>query len=211
MARQIPHENAEDWTYPIDPKTVLHNTLTGTGYTVNLQTGKIPTTGTMVSIPGHEKTVPTSSITPTDISDFATSKEHKDVLNKRNSNLGTWNTGEEVYLDVSKRYPDTPRGTRAARSAAMLGDQFAIYNVDRKLTEQNLAAPKVRQKYREERNIEIPEEAGQEYLESTSPVGLHVTTGFRTAPDKKTRGRGKGRAGTGQGTIVWAGEPNQFN
>lgn len=207
MARQIPHENAEDWTYPIDPKTVLHNTLTGTGYTVNLQTGKIPTTGTMVSIPGHEKTVPTSSITPTDISDFATSKEHKDVLNKRNSNLGTWNTGEEVFLDVSRRYPDTERGARSARSAAMRGDQFAIYNVDRKLTEQNIAAPKVRQQYLQDKNIEISEEAGREYLQSTSPVGLHVTTGFRTAPDKRTRG--KRRAGTGQGTIVWTGEPSQ--
>ena len=63
MARKIPHGNAEGWTYPIDPKTVLHNTLTGTGYTVNLQTGKVPTTGTMVSIPGHEQTVSTSSIT----------------------------------------------------------------------------------------------------------------------------------------------------
>lgn len=207
MARQVPHNNAEDWTYPIDPKTVLHNTLTGTGYTVNLQTGKTPTTGTMVSIPGHEKTVPTSSITSDDISEFATSKEHRDVLTKRNSNLGTWNTGEDVYLDVSRRYPDTTGGAQAARSAAMRGDQFAIYNVDRKLTEQNIAAPKVRQQYLQEKNIEIPEEAGQEYLESTAPVGLHVTTGFRTAPDKRTRG--KRRAGTGQGTIVWAGEPSQ--
>lgn len=208
MARQIPHENAEDWTYPIDPETVLHNTLTGTGYTVNLQTGKTPTTGTMVSIPGHEKTVPTSKITPSDISEFATSEEHRGVLNKRNSNLGTWNTGEDVFLDVSRRYPNTVGGARAARSAAMRGDQFAIYNIDRGLTEQNVAVPKVRQQYLQKRNIEISEDAGKEYLESTSPVGLHVTTGFRTAPDKRTRGRR--RAGAGQGTIVWTGEPNQF-
>jgi len=207
MARQTPHGNAEDWTYPIDPKTVLHNTLTGTGYTVNLQTGKTPTTGTMVSIPGHEKTVPTSSITPGDISEFATSEEHKDVLNKRNNNLGTWNTGKDVFLDVSRRYPDTTGGAKAARSAAMRGDQFAIYNVDRKLTEQNIAAPKVQQQYLQEKNIELSEGSGREYLESTSPVGLHVATGFRTAPDKRTRG--KRRAGTGQGTIVWAGEPSQ--
>lgn len=205
MTRQVPHENAEDWTYPIDPETVLHNTLTGTGYTVNLLTGKTPTTGTMVSIPGHEKTVPTSTITPTDISDFATSEENKAVISKRNRNLGTWNTGEDVYLDVSHRYPDTPKGTRAARSAAMSGDQFAIYNIDRNLTEQNIAVPKVRQQYLQDKNIEISEEEGRASLESDSPVGLHIATGFRTAPDKGTRGRR--RAGTGQGTMVWTGEP----
>jgi hypothetical protein len=161
----------------------------------------------MVSIPGHEKTVPTSSITSDDISEFATSKEHKAVLNKRDSNLGTWNTGKDVFLDVSRRYPDTTSGAQAARSAAMRGDQFAIYNVDRQLTEQNVAAPKVRQQYAQEKNIEISEGAGEEYLKSTAPVGLHVTTGFRTAPDKRTRGKRK--AGTGQGTIVWTGEPSQ--
>ena len=112
-----------------------------------------------------------------------------------------------MFLDVSRRFPDTSKGARAARSAAMRGDQFAIYNVDRKLTEQNVSAPKVRQQYSQEKNIEIPEEAGREYLESTAPVGLHLTTGFRTAPDKGTRGKRK--AGTGQGTIVWTGEPNQ--
>ena len=206
MARKIPHGTAEGWTYPIDPKTVLHNTLTGTGYTVNLQTGQKPTTGTMVSIPGHEHTVRTDSITSDDISDFATSKEHRGVLTQRENNLGTWNTGEDVYLDVSHRYPDTTRGARAARSAAMRGDQFAIYNVDRGLTEQNVAAPKVQQQYLHDKNIELSESAGQDYLESTSPVGLHVTTGIRTAPDKGTRGKRK--AGTGQGTIVWTGEPN---
>lgn len=207
MARKIPHGSAEGWTYPIDPKTVLHNTLTGTGYTVNLQTGKTPTTGTMVSIPGHEQTVSTSSITSDDISDFATSKEHKDELTKRNSNLGTWNTGEDVFLDVSRRFPDTSKGARAARSAAMRGDQFAIYNVDRGLTERNVAAPKVQQQYLQDKNIEISEGASEDYLKSTSPVGLHVTTGIRTAPDKGTRGKRK--AGIGQGTIVWTGEPNQ--
>jgi hypothetical protein len=160
----------------------------------------------MVSIPGHEHTVRTDSITSGDISDFATSEEHKEALTKRESNLGTWNTGTDVFLDVSRRYPDTTRGARAARSAAMRGDQFAIYNVDRKLTEQNVAAPKVQQQYLQDKNIELSEGAGRDYLKSTSPVGLHVTTGIRTAPDKGTRGKRK--AGTGQGTIVWTGEPN---
>lgn len=216
MSRSDKFKTGAGWSFPVNPEAVVERTMQG-GYTVDLKTGREPTTGTMVSIPGHEKPIPTPELTPQKVVEYGTEPTTKKLLESPDMFLGTWRSsddpqiGDAGYLDVSKNYPDTPQGSRQARRAAMEGAQWGIWNIDRGVTERNIANPNVRENIKAEQNIDIPESEVRDYLESENPVGGHLALGFRTTPDViRTRsGRKKTVAGVGQMTFVEiASKPN---
>jgi hypothetical protein len=196
------------WDFPISPETVVNRTKAG-GYTVNPNTGQEPTSGTMVSIPGHEVPVPMDKFSEKDVADFVT-PERKEVFKQPEMHLGTWRSkddpaiGDAAYLDISKRYEDTPTGSASARKAAMEGSQWALYNIDRDKFEKNITKPEVVEGIREENKIDIPQEEIKEYESSELPVGEHVALGYLTEPDviKTKSGRKKTVAGAGQMTFL---------
>lgn len=204
------------WSFPVDPQTVVERTKEG-GYTVDLKTGQEPTTGTMVSIPGHEEPVPMEKLNPKSVTAYGEAPENKALLGKEGMYLGTWRSdadksiGDAGYLDISQNFPDTAEGAKEARKAAMEGSQWGLYNIDRGLTEHNIAHPGVRENIRAEKKINIDESEVKDYLESDKPVGTHIAFGALTEPDViRTRsGRKKTVAGPGQMTWLETGEkPN---
>lgn len=212
------HFNAghQGWSFPVDPQNVVERTLKG-GYTVDLKTGQEPTTGTMVSIPGHEKQIPTPELNPSSVVAYGEDPSNKNLLSSPEMYLGTWRSdddkevGDAGYLDVSKNYPDTPQGAQAARRAAMEGAQWGLWNIDRGVTEKNIANPNVLENIKEEQKVEIPENEVKEYLETSNPVGGHLPLGYLTEPEviRTKSGRKKTVAGKGQMTFVEiAQEPN---
>lgn len=201
-----------DWEFPISPETVVDRTKAG-GYTVDPNTGKEPTTGTMVSIPGHEVPVPIDKFSKKDVTNFVT-PERKEVFKQPEMHIGTWRSaddpeiGDAAFLDISKRHPDTPSGAMQARKAAMEGSQWSMYNIDRNKFEKNITKPEVAEGIKDTKKIEISQESIDEYPENDTPVGEAVAFGYLTEPDViKTRsGRKKTVAGTGQMTFVELGE-----
>ena len=202
------HFNTGAWSFPVSPDTVVDRTRAG-GFTVDLNTGTIPKTGTMVSIPGHEHPVPIEKFGGADVSNYVT-PERKEVLKAPEMHLGTWRSdsdkkiGDAAYLDVSKRHPDTPEGASAARGLAMKGSQWALYNIDRDMFESNITKPEVVQDIKETKKVEIPQEEIKKYSTSTEPVGQHLALGYRTEPDviRTKSGRKKTIAAPGQMTFV---------
>jgi hypothetical protein len=200
------------WSFSVQPNTVVERTQKG-GYTVDLKTGQEPKTGTMVSIPGHEVPVPMDKFSEKDVQDFVTPKR-QNVLKEPGMHLGTWrsdsdtNIGDAAYLDISKKFPDTGAGARQARQAAMGGDQWALYNIDRGMFEKNITKPEVVEGIKAENKIEITPESIKEYPQSTNPVGTEVAYGWET--ETKVIGRGRGRRKltipAGQMTFVELGQ-----
>ena len=200
------------WNYAVNPSTVVDRTKKG-GYTVNPSTGEEPTTGTMVSLPGYEDAISIDKSSNNSVTDFAT-PERKRALAQPEMHIGTWRSsddpaiGDAAYLDVSKRYEDTPAGSALARTAAMEGSQWALYNIDRNRTEKNITKPEVVEGIKTNQKIEVTKESIDEYPKSGTPVGEGVALGYLTEPDVvKTRsGRKKTVAGKGQMTFVELGE-----
>lgn len=209
MGRRDSFNTGHGWSFPVNPNTVVERTKAG-GYTVDVKTGQEPTSGTMVSIPGHEKPVPIPKLTPETVSEYGESTENKPLLESKDMYLGTWRSdadkeiGDAGYLDISKKYPDTSRGAQQARRAAMEGSQWGVWNIDRGVTESNITHPGVRENIKEEQKVEIPDEEVQDYLKTENRVGEHMPLGIRTEPDViRTRsGRKKTVAGPGQYTFV---------
>jgi hypothetical protein len=200
------------WEFPVSPKTVVDRTKAG-GYTVNPNTGEEPTTGTMVSIPGHEVPVPMDKFSESDVTGFVT-PERKQVLSEPEMHIGTWRSsddpeiGDAAFIDISKRHLDNPAGAQAARTAAMEGSQWAMYNIDRDMFEKNITKPEVAEGIKTNQKIELSQESIDEYPKSGTPVGEGMALGYLTEPDViRTRsGRKKTVAGTGQMTFVELGE-----
>lgn len=199
------------WDFAVSPKSVVERTQRG-GYTVNPNTGEEPKTGTMVSIPGHEVPVPMEKFSEKDVADFVT-PERKEVFKQPEMHLGTWRSkddpdiGDAAYLDISKRYENTPAGNVLARKAAMEGSQWALYNIDRDMFEKNITKPEVVESIRKENKLDIPEEEIKDYVNSDVPVGEHMALGFLTEPDviRTKGGRKKTVAGAGQMTFLQLG------
>jgi hypothetical protein len=209
MSRSDAFRVGSGWGFPVDPQSVVENTMAG-GYTVDLKTGQVPTTGTMVSIPGHEKAVPVEQLNKQSVIEYGETPENKALLKSPEMFLGTWRSDEDKsvgdagYLDVSKNYPDTPEGSKAARRAAMEGSQWGLWNIDRGVTESNISHPGVRENIKESQKIEIPESEVQDYLESDQPVGRHLPLGFRTESDVIRTRSGRKKTVAGPGQMTWA-------
>lgn len=209
MGRKDHFNIGKGWSFPVDPNTVVERTKGG-GYTVDLKTGEEPSTGTMVSIPGHEKAIPISDLTPTEVVNYGEEPANKKMLEAPDMSLGTWRSsddqtiGDAAYLDISKNYPDTPTGAQSARAAAMEGAQWGLWNIDREVTESNIANPNVIENIKEEQKVEIPEAEVKDYLESENLVGEHLPLGYETETvyGRTPGGRKKVVAGPGQMRFV---------
>lgn len=93
------------------------------GFSVKPRTGQMPTSGYMVSIPGHTHIVMNAD--PALVAKYANA--HADVLQDPKAHIGGWtdpNTGK-TYLDVSHRYSN--KG--AAIKAGQAHNQIAIWDV----------------------------------------------------------------------------------
>lgn len=213
MGRREHFNVGHGWSFPVDPQKVVDRTMSG-GFTVDLKTGAEPTTGTMVSIPGYEKPVPTAELTPESVISYGEQPATKELLSSPDMFLGTWRSsddpeiGDAAFLDVSKNYSDSPAGAQAARKAAMEGDQWALYNIDRNMFEKNITKPEVVEGIKENNKLELTQESIDEYPKSGTPVGEGMALGYLTEPDViRTRGgRKKTVAGTGQMTFLELGE-----
>jgi hypothetical protein len=217
MGRKDNFNMGHGWSFPVNPEEVVKRTLEG-GYTVNLNTGEEPKTGTMVSIPGHEVPVPIDKFSDKDVKDFSNS-ERMNILKKPEMHMGTWRSaddktiGDAAYLDISKRFEDNPSGASEARTAAMQGDQWALYNIDRKMFEKNITKPEVVEGIKEDKKIQITPESIKEYPESTNPVGTEVAYGWKTEPETISRGRGRRKLNipAGQLTFIELGEKANYD
>ena len=218
MSRKDSFQVGAGWSFPVNPATVVDRTKGG-GYTIDLKTGLEPTTGTMVSIPGHEQPVPISKFTPESVVSYGSDETNKRILQSPDMFLGTWRSasdpavGDAGYLDISKNYPDTVEGGKAARRAAMEGAQWGLWNIDRELTEHNITHPGVRENIKNEKKVDIEDDEVARYLESEEPVGRHLAFGTRTEADviRTPSGRKKPIAGPGQMTFIETGEKPNYD
>ena len=98
------------------------------GFTIDINTGRRPDSGTSVSLPGHEKAMPAAQATPGAIKGYT--KANAKVLTQPGNHLGGWNespaSGPEAFLDVSTVIPDEVD----ARRAIMDRNQIAGFNLD---------------------------------------------------------------------------------
>lgn len=208
-------DHISGWQFKVSPEEIVEKTRKG-GFTVDPKTGASPTTGTMVSIPGHEVPVPMEKFGAKDVAEYVTPERAK-IISKPEMHLGTWRSsadpsiGDAAYLDVSKRFPDTPTGSVEARKAAISGDQWALYNIDRNMFESNIAKPEVRESITESKKVTFEPEEVERYTTSDAPVGQHLAFGVRTEPDviRLPSGRRKRVAGPGQMMIVELGSKPQ--
>ncbi len=93
------------------------------GFSVQLVSGDVPTTGYMVALSGHEERVPVEAFTLDRLIRYV--KAHFDALMEDNMFLGAWASDGHVYLDVSECVSD--RALAVELGAAR--DQLAIWDV----------------------------------------------------------------------------------
>lgn len=104
------------------------------GATIRHHPGDGPTSGYMVSQPGTEDDeTPFSRVHPKDIERYVT--EHKDLINEPDNFYGSWVSPRDdrspdtpyLFQDVSRNYADPWEAARAA----LAGEQYGIYDLDR--------------------------------------------------------------------------------
>jgi hypothetical protein len=104
------------------------------GYTVNLSSGHQPSSGYIVSQPGHERRYPAgANVGGRELASHA--KEHQAELRRPGRYLGGWHdpiTGNKD-LDVSRHYANHGRAVKAMWA----NDQDAMYNMNDWRSEHN--------------------------------------------------------------------------
>lgn len=205
-----------EFQYPgLDPHKVVADTIAHGGSTT-FASGKSPTSGTSVSLPGHEEQVPADDFGVTDVLRYLHTPEHSAKLTGRpNRALGMWKDNDvagnpQVFQDVSRIFKDTPRSNRLARTSAVSGKQMGIYNLKTFTTEYNPTHPDVLK--RAGGNVELDPGEAHRYTTSEAPVGTEVVTGATTETQKFSRGRGHKKAvvPAGQGTFIFTGAGSQL-
>ncbi len=93
------------------------------GFSVQLVSGDVPTTGYMVALSGHEERVPVEAFTLDRLIRYV--KAHFDALMEDNMFLGAWANEGHVYLDVSERIADRELAVEVGK----LRGQLAIWDV----------------------------------------------------------------------------------
>jgi len=205
-----------EFLYPgIDPHKLVADTLANGGSTT-FASGKSPTSGTSVSLPGHEERVPTDDFGVTDVMRYMhTPENHAKLTGRPNRALGMWADTDEsgkphIFQDVSRVFKDTPRSNRLARTSAVGGNQMGIYNIETFTTEYNPTHPDVLK--RAGGNVELDPGEAERYTTSEAPVGTEVVTGATTETQRFSRGRGRKKAvvPAGQGTFIFTGAGSQL-
>ena len=207
----------EDWNFPnVDPNKVVEETLKEGGHTVNLLTGVQPTTGTAVSIPGHEQRIPVDFFSGEEVAKYINSPEHFAAATARPSrHLGTWIDSDEegnkvAFADVSRVFKNTPEGNRRARLAMMANNQFAAFNFDNFVTEYNPLQQEVLN--RAGGAPKLMEGEAERWVTSKEPIGQEVVFAETTEPQTVSQGRGRKKKviPAGQGTFIFTGQGSQL-
>lgn len=206
----------DGFKYPgIDPHKLASETLEYGGSTT-LASGVTPTTGTSVSLAGHEERVPSDSFGVTDVMRYMHTPEHHAALTARpNRAIGMWADTDKagkphIFQDVSRVFKDTPRSNRLARTAAVGGDQMGSFNLQTFTTEYNPVHPEVLK--RAGGNVQLDPGEATRYTTSEAPIGTEVVTGTTTEVQKFSRGRGRKKAVVpqNQGTFIFTGAGSQL-
>ena len=98
------------------------------GFSINVHTGKRPTSGVMVSDMIGERQLPARQATGPAIQSYTEESKGK-RLRGPNRFLGGWKEGDTAYLDRSTRYPDTPHGQARGYVRMVANLQKAAYDV----------------------------------------------------------------------------------
>ena len=209
-----PNVPKEGFSYPdriggIDLTDVVERTKDGGSTT--LITGEIPTSGTSISLGGHEDIVPTDDFGLTDLQKYVHTPEHHAALTARpNRALGTWLDSDpkgvgQTFLDVSRVFKDAPRSNRLARISMVTGDQMGGYNLGTGVTEYNPLHPEMLA--RAGGDVVLNPGEAERYINSDAPIGSEVVWGETTTPRTISRGRGRKKqvVPAGQGTFIFTG------
>jgi len=104
----------------------LHDPNVG-GFSVNMQTGKSPSSGIMVSDLAGEQKSPLSGTHGPDIEAYA--RANKKHLAGKDRFMGGWANKGTVYLDRSTRFPATPLGRAQGYVHTVANNQRAAYDI----------------------------------------------------------------------------------
>lgn len=110
------------------PEEIIAKTRDNGGYSVNLASGKIPTSGLMMG--AYRNTDPRNRVvegllSPEDIA--AHEKANRFALGQPDKYFGTWQDGGKTYLDVSRRFE--PEQVRKATKFGERSGQMSGYDV----------------------------------------------------------------------------------
>lgn len=207
----------EGWNFPkVNPREVVESTIKEGGHTVNLMTGAVPSSGTAVSIPGHEQRIPLENFSEEEIAKYTNTPEHFEAATARPArHLGTWVDVDEAgkptaFADVSRLHKSTPEGNRRARLSMMANNQFAAFNFDKFVTEYNPLQQSVLE--RAGGKPKLMEGEAERWVSSKEPIGQEVVYAETTEPKviSKGRGRKKTTIAPGQGTFIFTGQGSQL-
>jgi hypothetical protein len=113
----------------LHPKVLKTITKNPGGFSVKPTNGKMPSSGYMVSIPGHTQIVSEAALRGPQGQDIVKqyANEHASVLSDPRAHIGGWTDKEtgKTYLDVSHNI----KGRSAAVSAGRQHNQIAIWDV----------------------------------------------------------------------------------
>ena len=107
----------------INTKELLNKIFTDGGFSVQVASGSIPSSGYMVSLQGCEEVYHTEDITDDTIPGYIT--RIKELL-LPGAYFGAWLDGSKVYLDVSINLDNLQDALDLARN----NSQLAIYNLE---------------------------------------------------------------------------------
>ncbi len=121
----------------INPDEVVREMHEEGGLSVDPRTGERPEQGVFVSIEGHEQKHAIESFGKEQVASYINSPDHLAALTRVNSLVGGWNETGEAYLDVSRKFPETPQGFSASRTFAKENNQIASFQRSNFTTEYN--------------------------------------------------------------------------
>ena len=100
----------------------------GDGFTVDNTTGKKKKSGFAAGI-GKEKVFEGRTATMKEVNAYR--EEHAEALAEKDNYLGAWMDGGNMFLDVSKVYPNTDMGKKRAYEAAKSRGEFGIQDLSK--------------------------------------------------------------------------------
>ena len=121
----------------INPDEVVREMHEEGGLSVDPRTGERPEQGVFVSIEGHEQKHAIESFGKEQVASYINSPDHLAALTRVNSLVGGWSETGEAYLDVSRKFPETPQGFSDSRTFAKENNQIASFQRSNFTTEYN--------------------------------------------------------------------------
>ena len=126
----------------INPDEVVREMHEVGGLSVDPRTGERPETGVFVSHEGFEQKHELEAFGKEQVSTYINSPANLAALTGVNSLVGGWSETGEAYLDVSRKFPETPQGFSDSRTFAKENNQIASFQRSTFDTEYNPNHPK---------------------------------------------------------------------